>query len=82
MKKAVVKPIEVLWATHEDQVLEEIASMMGLPEVTTATPGWFPYRLPACRAILDRMTDSERANLDAEAEKVREQGWPKDRQRK
>lgn len=81
-KKAVVKPIELLWATRENDVLAEIAVMMGLPAVTTATPGWFPYRLPACKSILDKMTEDQRAELDREAEKVREHGWPKERQTK
>ena len=50
--------------------------MLGVEEATTSTPGWFVMCLPAMKNILSQMDAAANAELDAEVEKIRRQGYP------
>ena len=77
-----VKPIEVLWDTQRQEVLDEIAVQLGVPTVDTTTPDWFSKRLPACKEVMKRMTMQERNSLYAEVDRIRKEGVPEEKQRR
>ncbi|KAF8802326.1 hypothetical protein BYT27DRAFT_7112582 [Phlegmacium glaucopus] len=73
---------DILWWTREQDVFAEIASIMELPSANTHTPGWFPNRTIASKNVIDAMSHEEREKLDQEAERIRVEGLPVERQRK
>lgn len=73
---------DVLWWTRQDDVFATIATLMGLEKADTATPGWFKFRLPASKIILDAMTESEKVILMADVDKMGKVGLPVEIQRK
>lgn len=73
---------DVLWWTRQEEVFEEIASIMEIPKADTSTPGWFPLRTKASKNILEKMTNDERRELEDVAEKLKSEGLPIDLQRK
>jgi hypothetical protein len=71
-----VKRSEVFWNLHQKDVLQEISILLGVEEVTTITPGWFPLRLPAICNIIKRMSPEELGQLDADVERTNKEGYP------
>jgi hypothetical protein len=76
------KLTDVLWWTREADVLDEIASIMNMETVTTNTIGWFQHRTKASKNIIDRMTNTEKLKLQAEADRMAAEGLPERIQRK
>jgi hypothetical protein len=52
----------------------EVAMMLGLETVTTTTPGSFAAKQRALSRILERQTDQELAALDAEVQRISQEG--------
>ncbi|KAF8950433.1 hypothetical protein BDZ97DRAFT_1771259 [Flammula alnicola] len=75
------KKSEVMWYLHPEEVMEEIASVLGVEEATTLTAGWFQARLPAIANILARMTPKEKADFDVEVAKMAKEGYPEETKR-
>jgi hypothetical protein len=67
---------------RQDEVMTEIASMLGIEEATTSTKGWFGKRLTAVKSIIDRMTEGEQRQLDAEVARINMEGYPDEVKRK
>ncbi|KJA12511.1 hypothetical protein HYPSUDRAFT_60395, partial [Hypholoma sublateritium FD-334 SS-4] len=42
-----VKRTDIIWMLHQDRVFQEIAKLKNLTEATSATPGWFQFRMKA-----------------------------------
>ena len=68
-----LNPIQLLWEEHRADVDKELETMLG--------PDWdsqkaFEKRTTACKQVLDRMTERERANFDAKLQARRLQGNP------
>ncbi|KAF8964536.1 hypothetical protein BDZ97DRAFT_1918970 [Flammula alnicola] len=76
-----VKKSEVMWYLHPEEVMKEVASLLGVEEATTTTTGWFQMRLPAIANILARMTPTEKAQFDAEVENMAKEGYPEETKR-
>jgi len=76
------KLTQVLWLTQEKDVLAEIASLLGVPEANTKTPGWFGVRMKAMGNIIERMSPEERAELEKERERISQEGHLEDVRRK
>lgn len=55
---------ETVWQTRKDEVLAEIARMLGLESVDTNTAGWFEKRMEAIKNIRARMTEEEKQQLE------------------
>jgi hypothetical protein len=72
----------VLWWTKPKEVLNEIATVLGLEYADTNTPGWFNYRTTAIKNILTHMSEARKNKLKAEAETFAERGLPEEVQRK
>lgn len=77
-----MKLTEALWLTREQDVLAEIATLLGVAEATTKTPGWFGLRMKALGNILERMTPEEKAALDIERERISQEGHPEEIRRR
>ena len=73
---------DILWWLQRDDVMKEIATLMGEGSIDTNTTGWFPLRTQASKNILDRMTDAEKAELRKKGEEMARNGKPKEIQRK
>jgi hypothetical protein len=73
---------DILWWTRQEDVFEEIASIMNLDSADTNTPGWFQHRTKASKNIINRMSDEEKKKMKDEVDKMRENGLPPDVQRK
>lgn len=74
--KLKVKRSDALWVLHREMVFEEIASILGLPSASQATPKWFQTRMKAIGNILRRMSDEEKQALDDEVREIAENGYP------
>src|ERR1700679_1417921 len=77
-----VKRSEAVWSLYQDRVFKEIGKLLGVSDATTSTPGWFQMRLPAIKSVFDSMTAEEKAVLDAEQEKMMEEGYPEQTKRR
>jgi hypothetical protein len=77
-----VKKPDLLWRTQKDRVLKEIASILGVTEATTNTPGWFTARLTAMKNILQGMSAVEKKAFDEEIKGIQKQGYEPDVQRR
>ena len=77
-----VKLTSALWLTHEKDVHAEIASLLGVPEATTTTPGWFGTRMKAMGNIIARMSPEEKATLEQERERISWEGHLEELRRK
>lgn len=73
---------DVLWWTRQDDVFEEIASILHIRTANTSTPGWFPLRTKASKQILERMTEDQRKVIEDEGDRMEKDGLPQDVQRK
>lgn len=77
-----VKKPDLLWRTQKDRVLKEIASILGVTEATTNTPGWFTARSTAMKNILQGMSAVEKKAFDEEIKGIQKQGYEPDVQRR
>jgi hypothetical protein len=77
-----VKLTDALWLTRENDVNAEIASLLGVPEATTATPGWFGARMRAMGNIIQRMSEEEKVVLEKERDRISGEGHPEETRRK
>ncbi|KAF8958980.1 hypothetical protein BDZ97DRAFT_1923291 [Flammula alnicola] len=75
------KKSEVMWYLHPEEVMKEVASLLGVEEATTTTTGWFQERLPAIANILARMSPTEKAEFEAEVAKMAKEGYPEETKR-
>lgn len=71
-----VKRSDVLWHLHQPRVFQAIASLLGVKEATTSTPGWFGKRSKATRNVLNEMTADELAAVDADVKRIKNEGYP------
>lgn len=62
--------------------MKEVGKIMGIPNVTTNTEGWFKNHSKTMKKILSKMSDAEKNALNKEAEEMVENGMPEDYQRK
>lgn len=68
------KRTEIIWHTRQQDVLEEIAKILGVEKATTQTPGWFAARTPAIKNIIARMTAEELRGLMREVQEWAKKG--------
>lgn len=73
---------DILWWTKQKDVFQEIASILGLDNADTKTPGWFQLRTKASKNIINSMTQEDRNNLENEADRMQKEGLPQDVQRR
>ena len=77
-----LKMTDYLWHTKREEVLNEIAVLMGLEHVDTNTPGWFAFRTRATKRIIEGMTEVEKSKLRGEVDDMARKGFPKELQQK
>lgn len=73
---------DVLWWEKKEDVLKEIAALMGLKSVTTYTPGWIRHRTRASKNILNSMPESKKNELKEMAVNIAKHGFSEENQRK
>ena len=64
------KRTEVIWHTQRQDVMDEIANILGVEEATTETQGWFAAQTPAIKNIINKMTGEELTALDIKVEEI------------
>ena len=77
-----VRLTSALWLTRQKDVQAEIASLLGVPEATTTTPGWLGARMTAMGNILAWMSPEEKAALEQECERISREGHLEDLRQK
>jgi len=65
---------DILWQTHQGDVLTEIAAMLNMESANTQTPGWFEMRMTALKNILNKMMEEEKSKLQEEADRMAKEG--------
>lgn len=73
-----VKRTDIIWMLHQDRVFQEIAKLKNLTEATSATPGWFQFRMKAIGQVIANMTEDELAAVDAKKADIAAKGFPED----
>ena len=76
-----VTAIDVVWQEKREAVLDAMKEILGVSEVDPGSPGYFRQRVSAAKQVLDRMTERERAHVDALVEKRKTEGNNPDVQR-
>lgn len=66
---------ETVWQTRKDEVLAEIAKMLGLELVDTNTAGWFEKHMEAIKNIRARMSEEEKQELEREQIRLSTEGF-------
>ena len=69
-----MKRNEVVWRLWPERAWAEIASLLGVEKADTMTPGWLGKRLTALHNVKARLTTSEIKELEAERDRLAEQG--------
>jgi len=59
-----LKLTDVLWLTRREDALAEIATLLGVSEATTNTPGWFGVCTKALGNIIQQMSPEEKGALE------------------
>jgi len=75
LKKMRLNKSETVWQTRKDEVLAEIAKMLGLESVDTNTAGWFEKRMEAIKNIRARMSEEEKQELEREQIRLSTEGF-------
>lgn len=73
---------EVVWQTRGNEVLTEIAALIGIEHADSYTPDWMSKRTKAIANLIKRMTPEELEKLDAEVERRKAEGNPEDVQQR
>ena len=58
--------------------MAEVAHLLGRPDATEGTPGWFGERMRAMGNILGRMAQAEKDVIDNEAGRIAAAGYPRE----
>lgn len=69
-----VTAIDVVWQEKREAVLDVMKEVLGVSELDSGSPGYFQQRVPAAKEVLDRMTERERAQIDALVQKRKTEG--------
>jgi hypothetical protein len=77
-----VKLTTALWMTRQEDVWPEIASLLGVPEASTGTKGWFDVRMKAIGNLIARMSPAEKEELMKERDRIAQEGHPEEIKRK
>jgi len=78
----ITKRSDLLWLTRKDEVLVEIARLLGVESADTTTQNWFEKRMVAIGNILESMTEEEKAELDEEGAKIAQRGYSEEQRRR
>lgn len=76
-----VRAIDLIWRRNKDKCEEELKRLLGVDDLDSSSKEYFQQRMAAAKAVLDRLSVRERAELDAEVAKIRDQGHDKEDQR-
>ena len=71
----------MVWQEKREAVLDAMKEILGVSEVDPGSPGYFRQRVSAAKQVSDRMTERERAHVDALVEKRKTEGNNPDVQR-
>jgi hypothetical protein len=81
-KEKQYKITDILWWERKEEIMNEIANLMGMDSVDTNTKGWFQHRMAASQNVLKKMTDEEQKQLRKKGEEMQEGGMPEELKRK
>jgi hypothetical protein len=81
LKSIKVNIHDVLWQTNRQAVEQEMKEMLDVTIVNLADRRCFAARTAASRRVLEKMTERERAQIDADVESRKAQGNPPNVQR-
>ncbi len=72
------KRTDLIWRDRKEEVMEEVAKVLGLETATSRSPGFFAARQKALLKMLARLTEIELKALDAEVERISREGNPEE----
>ena len=73
-----VRAIDIIWRKRKEECEEELKEILGTEELDPTSPEYFQQRLAAAKVVLDRLSVSEREELNAEMARIKEQGHDKE----
>jgi len=76
-----VRAIDLNWRRSRDKCEEELKRILGVDILNPSSQDYFQQRMPAAKAVLDRLSVQERAELDAEVARIKDAGHDKEAQR-
>jgi len=71
-----VTAINVVWEMEKEAVETELMEILGIDHPDPRHPGYFQQRNAAAKRVLAKMTERERAKLNALVEERKTQGHP------
>jgi hypothetical protein len=77
-----VTAIEIVWQTRKKEVEEEMKKILGVTELVPGSAAYFKQRVPAIKAVLNRLTPQEQAQIASLVEKRKNEGNDPDVQRR
>jgi hypothetical protein len=67
---------------YRERVLQEVANILHIPEVTTSTRGWIGSRTQAIQKIREQLTPEELEEVEKERKRLASEGNSEVHQRK
>jgi len=75
-----VRAIDLIWQRSRNKCEEELKRILGVDILNPSSQDYFQC-MPAAKAVLDRLSVQERAELDAEVARIKDAGHDKEAQR-
>ena len=66
--------LDVIWRSKRAEVLEELKEILDVENIDSRTPGFFQKRTTAAKWVLEKLTEKEREELEAEVERIKTSG--------
>jgi len=73
--------IDLVWRRSKEKCEYELKKILGVDLLDSCSKEYFQQRMPVAKAVLDSLSVRERAELDAEVTRIKEEGHDQEAQR-